>query len=120
MEYIDIHTHVNIASFKDDFDAVTHRALESGVGMINIGTQYDTSLRAVEMLETYPEGVYATVGLHPAHASDCYFDASELEKSEFKKEGEVFNIEKYKKLVEHKKVVAIGECGLDYYRNPSK
>lgn len=119
MEYIDIHAHVNVASFKNDAFDVTNRALEKGVGMINVGTQYDTSLRAVDMLKEYAQNVYATVGLHPLHTADCYFDADELEKNEYKKDGEVFDCKKYKELAQYEKVVAIGECGLDYFRNPS-
>ena len=80
MEYIDIHAHVNVAAFRDDHDEVTLRSLENDVAMINIGTQYDTSKRAVDMLSTYPKGVYATVGLHPIHVTNCFFDMDELEK----------------------------------------
>jgi len=120
MEYIDIHAHVNVASFKDDHDEVTLRALEEGVGMVNVGTQYDTSTRAVAMLETYPKGVYATVGLHPTHVANCYFDRDELEQSEYKEGGEVFDPAKYRELAGHERVVAIGECGLDYFQNPSE
>ncbi|MDO8601125.1 MAG: TatD family hydrolase, partial [bacterium] len=59
-------------------------------------SQYSTSQRAVEMAEKYPEGVYAAIGLHPIHS------------------GEGFSLEKYKDLAKSKKVVAIGEIGLDY------
>lgn len=121
-EYIDIHTHVNLAAFKDDADAVTLRALEHGVSMINVGTQYDTSVRAVEMLDEYPEGVYATVGLHPIHTAGSAYDADEFDANEreFTTQGEVFDGKKYRALVQHPRVVAIGECGLDYYRNPTE
>ncbi len=120
MEYIDIHTHVNIVSFKDDHDEVTLRALEGGVGMVNIGTQLDTSRRAVELLSMYPHEVYATVGLHPTHVANCFFDRDELEASEYKEGGEEFDETQYEELARHERVVAIGECGLDYFQNPSE
>ena len=120
MEYIDIHAHVNVASFKDDHDEVTLRSLEKNVAMINVGTQLDTSKRAVEMTGVYPKGVYATVGLHPTHVANCHFDRDELEKSEYKEQGEEFDFDAYKELCNHERVVAVGECGLDYFQNPSK
>lgn len=122
MEYIDIHTHVNLAAFKDDADATTLRSLEQGVGFINIGTQYDTSKRAVDMLTKYPKGVWATVGLHPIHTAGSPYDKDEFDENEKEqiKNGEVFVAERYRELAHHPGVVAIGECGLDYYRDPTE
>lgn len=120
--YIDIHTHVNLSAFREDYDTVMHRAHEAGVSMINVGTQIDTSTRAVGFLERYREGVYATVGLHPIHTSPSFHDADELgdEGRAFTSRGEVFDYDAYRALAQHPRVVAIGECGLDYYRDPSK
>lgn len=125
-EYVDIHTHVNLAAFKDDRDEVTRRALDAGVAHINIGTQRDTSQAAVTTAERYEEGVYATVGLHPIHTSKSFHDPKELETDSgaefnletkgFTSRGEEFDFDFYKTLAVHEKVVAIGECGLDYYR----
>ncbi len=121
MHYIDTHTHVNLAAFRDDFDAVIRRALENDVWMVNVGTQYSTGARAVELADRYPEGVYATVGLHPIHTSASFHDTDELgeDGTAFTSRGEVFDIEAYRKLATHPKVLAIGECGLDYFRDPS-
>jgi len=102
MKYIDIHTHMNLAQFDEDYDAAIKRAFAAGVGMFNVGTDKDTSARAVALLDEYPENLYATVGLHPLHASEESFDRS-----------------MYKALAECERVVAIGECGLDYSRGPS-
>lgn len=117
MKYFDAHTHVNFVAFNDDRDAAIRRALDAGVGMNVVGTMYDTSKRAVEIAEQY-EGVYATIGLHPIHTSKSFHDEKELGEGnkEFTSRGEKFDIEKYVTLGEHTKVIAIGECGLDYYR----
>lgn len=119
-EYVDIHTHVNLAAFADDWRAVVDRAQEAGVAMLNVGTQRDTAQRAVEFAEAYKEGVYAVVGLHPVHTSRSYHDVQEFGDGEvgkgFTSRGEQFDIDTYRALAAHEKVVAIGECGLDYYR----
>jgi TatD DNase family protein len=116
-KYIDIHAHTNFKAFDEDRDAVVSRALENDTWVINIGTQYDTSKKAVEMTNEYKEGVYATIGLHPIHTGASYHDADELgeENKEFFSRGEIFDKEKYRELAKLGKVVAIGECGLDYY-----
>ncbi len=120
IKYIDVHTHVNLAAFKDDWREVTDRALAEGVAHINVGTQQDTARRAVEIAEAYESGVYAVVGLHPVHTTKSYHDSTELGDSEeargFTSRGEQFDRAYYQALVAHEKVVAIGECGLDYYR----
>ncbi len=116
-KYIDIHAHTNFVLFDEDRDAVVSRALADDTWIINIGTQYDTSKRAVQMTKEYPNGVYACVGLHPIHTSASYHDESELgtEGKEFTSRGEVFDIDLYRELARDEKVVGIGECGLDYY-----
>ena len=116
-KYIDIHSHTNFKAFDEDRDAVISRALENDTWVINIGTQYDTSKKAVEMTNDYKDGVYATIGLHPIHTGASYHDESELgsEGAEFTSRGEIFDKEKYKEIAKLGKVVGIGECGLDYY-----
>ncbi|MFA5773102.1 MAG: TatD family hydrolase [Candidatus Paceibacterota bacterium] len=117
-KYIDIHSHVNFKAFDEDRDAVIRHALDNDTWVINIGTQFDTSKKAVEMTNDYKEGIYATIGLHPIHTDVSYHDENELgaEASEFISRGEIFDKEKYRELAKLGKVVAIGECGLDYYR----
>lgn len=116
-KYIDIHAHTNFKAFEEDRDAVIKRALDNDTFVINIGTQYDTSKKAVEMTNEYSEGVYATIGLHPIHTDASYHDVEELgeEGKEFVSRGEIFDKDKYKTLTKLGKVVGVGECGLDYY-----
>ncbi len=121
--FIDIHAHTNFTIFDADRDVVIKRALDAGVWMINIGTQEDTSKKAVEMTQEFPVGVYALVGLHPIHVNPSFHDKEEIgdDSKGFTSRGEDFNPDVYRKLIKEggKKVVGIGECGLDYYRNPS-
>jgi len=116
-KYIDTHAHVNINAFKEDAEAVISKCKEEGVMMINVGTQQDTSKRSVELAEKY-NNCYAIVGLHPVHTSASYHDESELGENmkAFTSRGEEFDIDYYRNLAKSNKVVAIGECGLDYYR----
>ncbi|PIR86163.1 hydrolase TatD [Candidatus Kaiserbacteria bacterium CG10_big_fil_rev_8_21_14_0_10_44_10] len=116
-KYIDTHAHVNINAFKEDTEAVISKCKEEGVMMINVGTQQDTSKRAMELAEKY-DNCYAIVGLHPVHTSASYHDESELGENmkAFTSRGEEFDIDYYRNLAKSNKVVAIGECGLDYYR----
>lgn len=114
---IDTHAHVNFNAYKDDGDLVIKRALENNVWMINVGSQYSTSWRAVEYAKKYPEGVFASVALHPIHLKNRKIkeEVDSQESLEFESREEKFDYEKYKKLAIQPKVKAIGETGLDYY-----
>lgn len=118
VKYIDIHSHVNFKAFDEDRDEVIHRALKNDTWVVNVGTQVDTSRKAVEMANQYEEGVYAIIGLHPIHTGASYHDTKELgdEGKAFVSRGEIFDKEFYRELLKDPKVVGIGECGLDYYR----
>lgn len=117
-KYIDIHAHVNFSAFDANRDEVIKRALESGTWVVNVGTQIDTSRKAVGIAEKYDEGVYAIVGLHPIHTSASFHDTKELGDGgkEFTSRGEIFDKDVYREFLKNPKVVGIGECGLDYYR----
>jgi TatD DNase family protein len=96
---IDTHCHLDDERYNDDVDEVIDRAKKQGVERFIIpGADANTLQRAVELSELYNE-VYFAVGIHPYHAKE--YDKSYLEK-----------------FVNHPKCVAIGECGLDYYRLP--
>ncbi len=117
---IDTHAHVNFAAYKDDGEEVIKRSLAENVWLINVGSQFKTAQRAVAIAEKYSEGIWAAVGLHPIHLQEGTAEAyeDEYEKVEFASRAEKFDFAAYKTLAQHEKVVAIGEVGLDYYRNP--
>ena len=97
---IDTHCHLDFPEFAVDLDAVIKRAIAGGVDrIITIGTSLDSSRAAIELANRY-DNVYATVGLHPTSVGENV--------PEF--------IEELKQLAEHPKALAIGECGLDFYR----
>jgi TatD DNase family protein len=100
---IDSHCHLDFPHFDGDRDAVVVRAVLAGVTtVINPGTDLESSRRAVALTERY-NNVYAAVGVHPHDASTFGLQTlSEL-----------------RQLTTHPKVVAIGEIGLDYYRDLS-
>jgi TatD DNase family protein len=114
---VDTHAHVNFAAYKDDAEEVLKRTLEAGVFVVNVGSQYSTSQRALNLAEKYETGVYAAVGLHPIHLVKRKVnpDDSELNENDFETTGEVFDYQKYLELAKNPKVVAIGEMGLDYH-----
>ena len=130
--YFDAHAHTQFAAFDKDRVEVIDRALQVLIGMINVGTQRDTSRRAVELAGNYRHGVYASVGLHPIHTERLYHYPEEMGLSsgsagtapggqaapvirKFRGRGEEFDYDYYRQLANHPKVVSIGECGLDYY-----
>lgn len=117
-KYIDAHAHMNFATYNEDCEEVIKRALDNDVWMMNVGTKAQTSQEAVEIAERYDEGVYAIIGLHPIHTNKSFHDKDELgdEGTPFNSKGDVWNNDFYKKLAESKKVVGVGECGLDYFR----
>ncbi|MBI4709207.1 MAG: TatD family hydrolase [Candidatus Portnoybacteria bacterium] len=115
---IDTHAHINFIAYKEDGGEVIKRALENNTWIINVGSQWDTSRRAVEYAKKYEEGIFAAVGLHPIHLRSIKikeeFDEQEL--LEFETQEEKFDYEKYKTLASESGAIAIGETGLDYYR----
>lgn len=101
LELIDIHSHLNFPQYDEDREAVFTRANRLGIGMVTVGTDSKTSQFAVSLAQSH-ENVWATIGLHPTDFS------------------EGFDYDFYLKLGRNDKVVAIGECGLDYFRGEQK
>jgi TatD DNase family protein len=116
---IDAHAHLNFNSYKRDLDEIIKRTLDNDIWIINVGSQYTTSQKAVEIAQKYEKGVYAAIGLHPIHLNAGLVKIK-LDKEEiaFNSREENFNYEEYKELAKNKKVVAIGEIGFDYYYKP--
>lgn len=124
----DIHTHLYWESYDADRDAVIARAHDAGIDrMFAIGCTAEESRQCVALAERYSE-VYASVGIHPHFFNDFV----EKEFSTRLSDGQVSNFqfsikpqllndevqkltEALRKLAVNEKVVAIGECGLDYY-----
>ena len=102
LELIDIGANLTHDSFDDDRAEVMQRANDAGVArMIVTGSSNQGSLDALKLAESAPGRLYATAGVHPHHASE-FDDASE---------------QIIRDLAAKEPVVAIGECGLDYFRN---
>lgn len=112
---IDTHAHLNFAAYKDDIDEVIERTIADGLKVINVGSQYSTSERAIALADQYPDSMYAVAGLHPIHLFEMEVDESEIT---FSSRQEDFSSERYEKLAAHKSVVAIGEMGIDYFHVP--
>ena len=118
MKLFDTHAHVNFNAYKDDGENVLQRCQDADMQVVNVGSQYSTSKRAVEYAHKFENGVWAAVGIHPVHlkkGSFTHVDPEELTEEEIPTTGEVFEYEKYLELARNEKVVAIGEIGLDYH-----
>jgi len=98
--YIDTHCHLQLEQYAEDRDEIIRRMHEEGIVGIVVGDEYESSVQAVTLAEKHWH-LFAAVGMHPHQAIE-----------------EDLNIEKFKELAQNEKVVAIGECGLDYSRLP--
>jgi len=102
MQLVDIGANLGHSSFHDDLDAVVERARRAGVAEIIVtGTSVEESRAAAALADRY--GFHSTVGVHPHHA----------------RENGPATIPALRELAKHPRVVAIGECGLDFNRNYS-
>lgn len=98
--FIDTHSHLNFKAFKIDYAQAIERAFDCDVKKIIIpSSNLETSKKAVEIAKNF-ENIYAAIGLHPIHVKDESFDE-----------------DAYLKLAKSKKVIAVGETGLDYYHD---
>lgn len=98
---IDIGVNLTAKAFAKDVDAVIGAAVDAGVGrMVVTGTDEAHSQKALELTRRHPGVLYSTAGVHPHNASACT-DAT---------------LAKLAELAAQPAVVAIGECGLDFYR----
>jgi len=104
LKLIDTHAHLDFPEFDPDRDAVVDRALASGIDyIVNVGSSVKGSFDSVELASRY-SCIYAAVGIHPHEADSCSADSNQS----------------IRELAKNNKVVAIGEIGLDYYKNFSQ
>jgi TatD DNase family protein len=104
MELIDIGVNLAHDSFDAERDAVLQRAAQAGIGqMIVTGSSEESTRKAIELSATHRRLLFATAGVHPHHAADCTPDS----------------VIALTKLAHDDHVVAVGECGLDYFRDLS-
>ncbi|MFO7952832.1 MAG: TatD family hydrolase [Bacillota bacterium] len=100
---IDTHAHLDFPKFKNDLDEALNRARQAGVvAIINVGADERSSKNSVSLSKKYPQ-IGASVGIHPHGAAEV---------------GDNW-LEKLEKLARDDHVLAVGEIGLDYYRNLS-
>ena len=98
VKYVDAHCHIQFDQYAEDDIKLIERMRTEGVAGIVVGVDYASSQKALVLAENN-QHLYAAVGLHPNRVQTESFDESV-----------------YRALAMHQKVVAIGECGLDYYR----
>ena len=98
VKYIDAHCHLQFDDYAQDDTELIERMREEGVAGIVVGVDLESSREALSLAEKH-EHLFASVGLHPNHAPDASFDT-----------------DAFRELAQNSKVVAIGECGLDYFR----
>ncbi len=100
---IETHAHLDYPDFAQDFDDVLRRATEAGVRrIVTIGTSVESSRRAVDFAEKYPN-IFAVIGVHPTYAAEAEEDV----------------ITPLRELGKNPRVVGLGEAGLDYHHLPS-
>ncbi|MDD5095291.1 MAG: TatD family hydrolase [Dehalococcoidia bacterium] len=100
---IDTHAHLDMKPFDKDRAEIIDRARKAGITrIVTIGIDLESSRKAIELAEAHQD-VFATVGFHPHDASQMQPD----------------DIERMAEMAHHPRVVAIGEMGLDFYRNKS-
>jgi len=104
MTIVETHAHLDYPDFASDFDDVLRRANEAGVTrIITIGTSIESSRRAIELAEKYPN-IFAVIGVHPTYAGETPDDV----------------MTPLRELAKSPLVVALGESGLDYHSLPSR
>lgn len=101
MKTIDTHSHFNLHQFTHDLPESIARMAEAEVGTICVGIDLPTSDHAMRLAQDH-KNIWACVGQHPTEW-DKDFDENE-----------------FRKLLEEPKVVAVGECGIDYYREKDR
>lgn len=105
---IDTHAHLDADIYAGELDVIMKHARQENVWVLTVGSDYESSVRAVELANLYREGVYAAIGLHP-----------ERVRTDALAEDKFVDMERFRQLARHPKVVALGETGLDYHALPA-
>jgi TatD DNase family protein len=100
MRYFDIHSHFNLPQFEADLSSSIKKLEDEGIATICVGTDLASSKRAIEIASMSPN-IWATIGQHPTDTDEAL-------------DTEAFAV--FSELAKHPKVVAIGECGFDFFR----
>lgn len=98
MKYVDAHCHIQFEQYAHDDSALIEQMKRKGVAGIVVGVDLESSKKAVALAEKHGH-LFASIGLHPNRENDEWYEAAP-----------------YQELAKSPKVVAVGECGLDYYR----
>ncbi|MCK5021658.1 MAG: TatD family hydrolase [Candidatus Pacebacteria bacterium] len=96
-KYFDTHAHLDMSQFDEDRDILIKKLQDENIGVITIGVDKKSSLEAIKLSEKY-DNVFASVGFHPIDAK------------------EEFKWEYFSEIIQNPKIVAIGECGLEFFR----
>ena len=126
---IDSHAHINFKEYDAELDDVIQRSLDNQTWLINVGSNYESSQKAIEIAKKYGLGVWAAVGLHPIHLIKDIEEKTEFEGKEisfftprekFSARGGSASGGDYNKYLALAKssdnVVGLGETGLDFFR----
>ena len=108
----DSHCHLNFSQFEGELDKVIEQINKEPMLIINVGTCYLTSIKAIEVSRKSPF-FFASIGLHPSHVNLYFKDSKEILSEKDLLPSEKFD-EKFEDLLTEKKVVAVGEAGLDF------
>ena len=111
---VDTHCHLQFNGYDKNREEVIERCNQKQMILNIVGTQKDTSKKAVELAEKY-DNYYATIGTHPIHLFASHVDEEE---SSFVSREESFDEEYYTELAKSKKVIGVGETGLDLFHLP--
>ncbi len=95
--YVDIHTHLDMKDFDEDREELIEKLQKEQIGVITVGVDKPSSSKAVALANKH-KNIFATIGYHPTDATEQFIDSD------------------FSELIKHPKVVAVGECGLDFFR----
>ncbi|OHA89805.1 MAG: hypothetical protein A3C70_00935 [Candidatus Zambryskibacteria bacterium RIFCSPHIGHO2_02_FULL_43_14] len=103
-KYFDIHSHLNFKDYNADREQIIGILKETNTHTIVVGTDLESSRQVIELADKYEE-IYACIGVHPIRETSSSNGTGPVD----------FDVSKFGELVKHPKVVAIGECGFDFY-----